>query len=100
MFQQKGKKSNQFPSNNKYPDCPPRMSDGRHFTDYRPSTDTNNLIKMDNDIVNNYTYRNFLTNNADKIMERGVLLPVHHGMTDEMFDKLHSKVDMFLDKFI
>ena len=38
--------------------------------------------------------------NADKIMERGVLLPVHHGMTDEMFDKLHSKVDMFLYKFI
>ena len=24
-------------SNNKYSDCPPRMADGRHFTDFRPN---------------------------------------------------------------
>ena len=29
-------------SNNKYFNCPPRMDDGRHFTDYRSSCDTNN----------------------------------------------------------
>ena len=62
-----GKK--QFASNNKYPGCPPRMADGRHFTDYRPNTDINNMIRMNNDIINNYTYRNFLTDNAEKIMK-------------------------------
>lgn len=34
--------------------------------------------------------------NADAVMERGVLLPLHHGMTDEMFERLHSEIDNFL----
>ena len=34
--------------------------------------------------------------NADAIMERGVLLPVHHGLTDEMFNKLHITIDSFI----
>ena len=34
--------------------------------------------------------------NADSVMERGVLLPLHHGMTDEMFERLHSEIDNFL----
>ena len=34
--------------------------------------------------------------NADAVMERGVLLPVHHGMTDEMFDRLHATIDEFI----
>jgi CDP-4-dehydro-6-deoxyglucose reductase, E1 len=34
--------------------------------------------------------------NADAIMERGVLLPVHHGMTDEMFNRLHANIDEFI----
>ncbi len=34
--------------------------------------------------------------NADRIMERGVLLPLHHGMTDEMFDRLHDTIDNFI----
>ena len=61
---------------------------------------TGNIIRQP--MMKNINYRITKENliNADKIMERGVLLPVHHGMTDEMFDKLHSKVDMFLDKFI
>ena len=32
-------------SNNKYFNCPPRMDDGRHFTDYRPNDRVNNLIR-------------------------------------------------------
>jgi CDP-6-deoxy-D-xylo-4-hexulose-3-dehydrase len=36
--------------------------------------------------------------NSDAIMERGVLLPLHHGMTDEMFDKLHAVIDEFIEK--
>ena len=33
---------------------------------------------------------------ADKIMKNGVLLPVHHGMSDEMFDRLHSTIEEFI----
>ena len=56
-------------SNNKYFDCPPRMNDGRHFTDYTSNCYTNNLIRADNNIQNNFEYRQFLTNNAEKIMD-------------------------------
>ena len=38
--------------------------------------------------------------NADTIMKRGVLLPVHHGMTTLMFEKLHSTIDNFINQYI
>lgn len=38
-------------------------------------------------------------NNADSIMERGVLLPLHHGMNERMFNKLHYKIESFLDQY-
>ena len=38
--------------------------------------------------------------NADYVMRNGVLLPLHHGMTNEMFEKLHSTIDLFLEKYI
>lgn len=56
-------------SDNKFFSAPPKMSDGRHFTDYRPSCDVNNMIRNDNKITNSFDYKLFLTNNADKIME-------------------------------
>ena len=34
--------------------------------------------------------------NADAVMERGVLLPLHHGLTDEMFERFHSVVNEFV----
>tara|TARA_B100000212_G_scaffold303817_1_gene250823 strand:+ start:462 stop:1661 length:1200 start_codon:yes stop_codon:yes gene_type:complete len=34
--------------------------------------------------------------NADSIMERGILLPVHHGMTNDMFERLHNSIDEFI----
>ena len=37
--------------------------------------------------------------NADAIMERGVLLPLHHGLTEGMFSRLHSTIDEFISKF-
>ena len=37
--------------------------------------------------------------NADRIMKNGVLLPLHHGMTEAMFDKLHVNIELFLNKF-
>ena len=37
--------------------------------------------------------------NSDQIMQRGVLLPLHHGMTNEMFDILHEKIKNFLNSY-
>merc|ERR1711907_492263 len=55
-------------SNNKHFNCPPRMDDGRHFTDYRGNCFVNNVIRNNNDIMNSFQYRSFLTNNADELM--------------------------------
>jgi len=38
--------------------------------------------------------------NADNVMRNGVLLPLHHGLTEDMFDKLHSTIKSFLDSHI
>ena len=56
-------------SNNKHFTAPPRMADGRHFTDYRPTFDVNNQIQNDNQVEKSYDYRMLLTNNAEQIME-------------------------------
>ena len=37
--------------------------------------------------------------NSDLIMKQGVLLPVHHGLTEEMFCRLHETINNFLSKF-
>ena len=58
----------EFASNNKYLDCPPRMSDGRHFTDYRPGCHLNNQIKVNNKLLNSFEYRMYLTRNAKNII--------------------------------
>ena len=34
--------------------------------------------------------------NSDAIMKRGVLLPLHHGMTDQMFARLHDTINEFI----
>ena len=56
-------------SNNKFFGCPPRMDDGRHFTDYRGNCYVNNLIRANNNTFNSYQYRMFLTQNADNMMQ-------------------------------
>ena len=38
--------------------------------------------------------------NADYVMRNGVLLPLHHGLSEEMFVKLHSTIELFLNKYI
>ena len=38
-------------------------------------------------------------NHADEVMKRGVLLPVHHGMTNEMFNRLHETIEDFIGQF-
>lgn len=36
--------------------------------------------------------------NSDSIMKRGVLLPLHHGLTEDMFIRLHETIDEFIAK--
>ena len=55
-------------SNNKEFKCPPRMDDGRHFTDYRPNCSVNSLVRENNKIMNSYEYRMFLTHNGNNLM--------------------------------
>jgi hypothetical protein len=55
-------------SNNKYFDCPARMDDGRIFTDYRPSSSVDDMIRYSNNVMSSYEYRQFLINNATNIM--------------------------------
>lgn len=54
-------------SNNRNYDCPPRMSDGRHFTDYRPNCELTQMVRVDNNLNNSYQYRLFLQMNAEAL---------------------------------
>ena len=56
-------------TNNKYFKCPPRMSDGRHFTDYRPMCDIDSKINSNNGLKSSFESRQYLTRNALKLME-------------------------------
>ena len=56
-------------SNNKYFDCPAIMSDGRTFTDYRPTYTVDDMIRYSNNVMGSYDYRQFLIHNATNIME-------------------------------
>ena len=36
--------------------------------------------------------------NADAVMERGVLLPLHHGLKNKMFERLHKTISEFIER--
>ena len=58
-------------SDNKHFECPPRMADGRLFTDYRPRCDVNygvDGLKSTAIGMDSYAYRQFLIANASKLM--------------------------------
>ena len=56
-------------SNNKYPESPALMSDGRTFTDYRQNCAVNNLLKTNSNTFNSHEYRMFLTRNAKNLID-------------------------------
>ena len=59
-------------SNNKHFDCPPRMADGRLFTDYRPRCARNFVYApkdMNTGYLDSYKYRQHLIQNADSILD-------------------------------
>ena len=37
--------------------------------------------------------------NADRVMAHGVLLPLHHGMTESMFNRLHTTIHEFTEQY-
>ena len=63
-------------SDNKYFGCPPKMSDGRHFTDYRPNCFLNGMVREENKLTNSFQFRNFLQQNCKLNFRWIFLLPV------------------------
>lgn len=59
----------QRPSNNQYFNCPPRMADGRHFTDYRPRCTQQYQDKVSNKLLSSYEQRMYLTSHADELIK-------------------------------
>jgi hypothetical protein len=59
-----------YKTNNKYPEFPPLMSDGRSVTaTWQPEATINEDLLQRNKIKSNWEYRKFLTDNAKQIME-------------------------------
>ncbi len=54
--------------NPNYRKCPPRMSDGRHFTNYEANNSLNSKVRYENNLVTGSDYRAYLTQNAVKLM--------------------------------
>jgi hypothetical protein len=59
-----------YHTNNKYPEFPPLMSDGRAITaSWQPESTINADLIQTNGIKSNWEYRQYLQNNAKQIME-------------------------------
>ena len=59
-----------YNTNNKYPEFPPLMSDGRSIiSSYQPETVVNTELLHRNGIQTNWQYRKYLTENSKSIME-------------------------------
>jgi hypothetical protein len=56
-------------SNNIHFNFPPIMQDGRTYSSYQPEAVVNQRIQEVNHINSNWKYRQFLTQNADQIMQ-------------------------------
>jgi hypothetical protein len=57
-------------SNNIHEDSPPLMSDGRNYSIWLPEEVINEQIKKEANITSNWDYRQFLQENASKIMSQ------------------------------
>jgi len=59
-----------YSTNNQYPGFPPKMADTRAaIASWQSDTIINNELKKASGVTSNWQYRNYLTNNADKIRE-------------------------------
>lgn len=55
---------------NHFQNCPPKMSDGRLFQDFKTATRRNEYIKYMNGIVRDDDYRMMLQSNSSSILQR------------------------------
>ena len=63
--------NNKRVSNNRFLNCPARMDDGRHFTNYCNNTSMNVKIRKDNNLKkDSNAYRKYLIENAEKLMKK------------------------------
>tara|TARA_B100000035_G_scaffold315203_1_gene334407 strand:+ start:1686 stop:2090 length:405 start_codon:yes stop_codon:yes gene_type:complete len=74
-------------SNNLYLHHPPIMHDGRNYATYRPDELLNQEILVDNRIMSNSEYREYLKNNATKIIETNQLESVRQINCKQNFKK-------------
>jgi len=59
-----------YKTNNKYPEFPPLMNDGRSVTTtWQSESVVNEDLKTRNNITSNWEYRRYLTQNAKSVME-------------------------------
>ena len=57
-------------TNNIHRKFPPMVSDGNHYTDWSTACTNNEILKNSAGITDNYDYRQWLTNNANKVMKQ------------------------------
>ncbi len=92
-----------YNTNNKYPEFPPKMADGRSLiSSWQPESKINETIIKDNVIVSNWMYRQHLNKNARLIMERnfietandtGYQIPPNETNTDKNAPHLYTSIN-------
>ena len=80
-------------NNPKYNNCPPRMSDGRHFTDYRPNCMVNNLVQTQNNVPDTYQYRLFLTESHPTVFNPAAKIDDRYTIVEHLTSKVVKRVD-------
>ena len=60
-------------SNNIHFNFPPIMDDGRNYATWQPGAVVNEMIRQKNNITSNSDYRQYLTHNADEVMQANLI---------------------------
>ena len=84
-----------YSTNNKYPNFPPLMCDGRCVqASWQPEAELNNSILRQNGIRSNWEYRQYLTGNAPEIMRQNFIESATDiGYYDRNFRDVASSID-------
>jgi hypothetical protein len=72
-------RANYSGSHNVYFDFPPLMSDGRNFAGWQREAPINAQIRKNNNISSNWDYRQYLTHNAEKIIDTNYIDAVNEA---------------------
>jgi hypothetical protein len=87
-----------YNTNNKYPEFPPLMSDGRAVTaSFQPESAINNDIINKNNIKSNWEYRQFLTKNATQLMEQNFVEACNDTGCSVPVYEIHNSANIIKD---